>query len=431
DTATKKLETDLTDQPYQRAKLQETLGLTYQALGLHQQAISLREQVRDYQLATVGLEHPDTLGALNNLATSYFGAGRQDDALEMREEAMKLFRKVSGPEHPDTLMALANLATSYASAGRQDEALEMREEVLKLRRTVSGLEHPDTLEALANLAVSYASVGRLDEALEMQEETLKLRREVSGSEHSETLKAINNLALSYASSGRLEDATSLWAESSASNSEDTILAVQVAVLQTWFNKEADYLATSKRMLEWEKEAKLSLDFSSIALIACLRTPDESKVRVSALDLARKGVDTGKDSPYLFYFQMVLGMAEHRNGNYTQADETLAGAVTLAASFENKKLRSRIETTANFYRTMSLFQQGKPDEARTLFTATEAKMKPLPADEKNPFVNDENHNDLIMWLAYKEAKALLAEFGTPGTTSDPDEESSPSEKAPTE
>ena len=39
------------------------------------------------------------------------------------------------------------------------------------------------------------------------------------------------------------------------------------------------------------------------------------------------------------------------------------------------------------------------------------MKPLPIDEKNPLANDANHDDLIIWLAYKEAKALLAETGT--------------------
>jgi hypothetical protein len=34
------------------------------------------------------------------------------------------------------------------------------------------------------------------------------------------------------------------------------------------------------------------------------------------------------------------------------------------------------------------------------------MKPLPKDEKNPLADDANHDDLILWLAYKEAKALI-------------------------
>jgi hypothetical protein len=34
------------------------------------------------------------------------------------------------------------------------------------------------------------------------------------------------------------------------------------------------------------------------------------------------------------------------------------------------------------------------------------MKPLPKDEQNPLANNANHDDLILWLAYKEAKAML-------------------------
>jgi hypothetical protein len=34
------------------------------------------------------------------------------------------------------------------------------------------------------------------------------------------------------------------------------------------------------------------------------------------------------------------------------------------------------------------------------------MKPLPADGENPLVGATTHHDLILWLAYKEAAALL-------------------------
>jgi hypothetical protein len=62
-------------------------------------------------------------------------------------------------------------------------------------------------------------------------------------------------------------------------------------------------------------------------------------------------------------------------------------------------------TANFYRAMSLYRQGQEAEARQLFNETEAKMKPLPAATRWP-VSAGDHNDLILWLAYKEARALL-------------------------
>jgi hypothetical protein len=36
----------------------------------------------------------------------------------------------------------------------------------------------------------------------------------------------------------------------------------------------------------------------------------------------------------------------------------------------------------------------------------AKMKPLPKDAKNPLAGGGDFNDLILWLAYKEAKAMI-------------------------
>ena len=63
-------------------------------------------------------------------------------------------------------------------------------------------------------------------------------------------------------------------------------------------------------------------------------------------------------------------------------------------------------TAAFYRAMSLFRLGIVTEARKLATETAAKMKPLPKDEKNPLADGATSDDLILWLAYKEAKGLI-------------------------
>ncbi|HSM20502.1 MAG TPA: protein kinase, partial [Hyphomicrobiales bacterium] len=103
DIATKKLEAELAGHPERRAHLQWTIGSTYHSLGLYPQAIALQEQVRDYFLKAKGHEYPDTLGSMDNLASSYADAGRRDEALKLREELLALRRKVLGPEHPDTL----------------------------------------------------------------------------------------------------------------------------------------------------------------------------------------------------------------------------------------------------------------------------------------------------------------------------------------
>jgi hypothetical protein len=69
------------------------------------------------------------------------------------------------------------------------------------------------------------------------------------------------------------------------------------------------------------------------------------------------------------------MAEYRSGHFAQAEATLVAAATGA------KNQPQVAGTATFYRAMSLFRQGKENEARKLATEAAAKMKPLPKDEK--------------------------------------------------
>jgi hypothetical protein len=102
----------------------------------------------------------------------------------------------------------------------------------------------------------------------------------------------------------------------------------------------------------------------------------------------------------FAYQLTLGMAEYRSGRFAEADAALIAAA------DASKGTPYVTGTSAFYRAMSLFRQGRPDEARKLATEATAKMKPLPKDEKNPLAGDATADDLILWLAYKEAKELI-------------------------
>jgi hypothetical protein len=112
------------------------------------------------------------------------------------------------------------------------------------------------------------------------------------------------------------------------------------------------------------------------------------------------VELGKGHGSLFYFQLALGMAEYRCGHYAAADAALRDASQLGAQ------DYYVSGTTAFYWAMSLFRQGKEAEARKLASEGVARMKPLPADEKNPLTGGANADDLILWMASKEANALF-------------------------
>lgn len=182
-------------------------------------------------------------------------------------------------------------------------------------------------------------------------------------------------------------------------------AVPLREISSWM-KEAALLVWTARYEEFEAYRRDKLRIAEgteagavangVAKLACLRPMEYGPMQPEVLNLAHRALELAGEKEPAFRV-MLVGMAEYRNGRYSEAEDTLA-----ALSTEFKMIRQ----PAAYYRVMSMIRQGKPDkreEARRLFDETEQDMLPLPAEEQ---IEDQNHDQLILWLAYKEAKALL-------------------------
>jgi hypothetical protein len=197
--------------------------------------------------------------------------------------------------------------------------------------------------------------------------------------------------------GRTADALVYLVKVSIARADDTSLALRVASLQAWFGQDTELADTCGRALETARGTFVPMKWGDLARICCLRPMPEATRREAALALARKAAELAKAD---FIVKLTLGMAEYRSGHFAQADATLLAAAKGARN------NPQVAGTASFYRAMSLFRQGKANEARKLATAAAARMKPLPKDDKNPLAGGANSDDLILWLAYKEAKDLI-------------------------
>lgn len=185
----------------------------------------------------------------------------------------------------------------------------------------------------------------------------------------------------------------------ATHPGDLVLSMRFAALDAWFGREKELAATCSRILEFAKNTKDATTAERAAKICSLRPSDE-RTREAALGLARRAVELGKTHGFLPYFQMALGVAEYRSGHWALAEQALA------AAGESGQGNPHVEGPAAFYRALSLLRQGKPAEARQLAAGAVAKMKPLPRDEKYPLAGDVSADDLIVWLAHKEAMEVL-------------------------
>ena len=431
------------------------LAHSYESYHRHDESLRLREEMLAGRRKLHGPDHLSTLSAMDQVAGSYHVAGRLQDALAMREQTTAAYRKHLGPTHPTLLWGMHLLARSYYAVGRHDEAMKLREETLALRRSAFGPEHPRTIDSMSALADSRDAVGRAEEALILREEVLAFRRKTFGPEHSVTFWAMHSLANSYLEFGRLAEKTKLheemltislkmgepdWTDSKRLRAilvqdylgtgrtreaipllaeivfgkpEDTLTAMKLAALQVWFGMDADYAGTRQRMLQWVADKDDPDPSERVAKIVCMRPISDTETLAAALALARRGTEGGQAKKHFMpWYQQTLGMAEYRNGNYENAATVLSHAAEIASQTGSASQQARVTGTSSFYRVMSLFQDGKQDEAIALFAKTTATMKPLPADDQNPLADKANQSDLILWLAYREAKALLAQNEIP-------------------
>ena len=441
DTAAKRLESDLAGQPARRAQMQATLGRTYSTLGLPGEAVPLLKKAYDHHRAALGSDHPDTLTlmyylglacfeagrldeavqlqedllarrrrtngpespeailAMLSLATSYGGARRAEDALALRQEGLRLSRKVNGPEHPDTIKALHGLAMTYPHA----QALPLREEALALSRKVNGPDHPSTFRAANNLELSYSAVGRDQDALKLREELVRLSNKLNGPEHRLTLQALDRLERAYYATGRWQDAIQIKADHARWDPKD--LNATLPVVQLWFGRDDDYAATCRRLLKFVEGTRVPTTAERVAKACLLRPVTDPAQLEQSLVLARRAVELGADHQFAGLFQLALGMAEYRRGDYRAANKALRAA------------ERKAPVNARFFLAMILFHQVQAVEARRLFDLAAAEMPPLPDDDLNPLARGASGDDMIAWLAYKEAKALLGikNSGPPSVT----------------
>ena len=194
----------------QRAKLLHNMSYYNETQGRYNlayerglDALSIRENI-------LGIEHPDTLTSMDNLATVFSDQGKYQAAEEMHQRALELKGKVLGPEHPETLTSMDNLALVFRDQGKYQVAEEMHQRALELEGKVLGPEHPSTLISMNNLALALRGQGKYQAAEEMYRRALELKGKVLGPEHPDTLAVMNNLAGVFRGQGKYQVAEEMY-----------------------------------------------------------------------------------------------------------------------------------------------------------------------------------------------------------------------------
>ncbi|KAJ5946145.1 hypothetical protein N7454_002984 [Penicillium verhagenii] len=188
------------------------LAVLYKDLGLLKEAEELGLEVTETRKRVLGIEHPETLIGMSNLVIVYQGLGRFKEAEELGLQVVKTRSKVLGVEHSQTLISMSSLAVVYNDLGRSEEAKELGLEALETSTRVLGVEHPNTLISMSILSSVCYDLGRPKEAEELALQVLVKRRRLLGAEHPDTLTSMWNLALIWVTQNRDAEAITILEE---------------------------------------------------------------------------------------------------------------------------------------------------------------------------------------------------------------------------
>ena len=214
DAGSRRVESELSDQPEIQAKLMDTMGQVYTSLGLFDRAQPLLEQALERRRASYGERHADVAETLGHMGRTLSYAADFDQAEASYREALAIQRELLEPDDPAIADSLSGLAYVLTEKGEFDEAGGLLEEALGIRRQAYGERHQAIAQNLADLGLNRFDQGDYDAALKLTAESLSMYRALLGSEpHPDVADVINNEAMVKYATGDYAAAEASFRES--------------------------------------------------------------------------------------------------------------------------------------------------------------------------------------------------------------------------
>jgi serine/threonine protein kinase len=200
------------NQPRVEAEIRITLSRLYRSLGDPEEAQTNAQRALAIRRREFGAEHPATLAAMEELASTYYSQGQFDRLEALESRVLEGRRRVFGDRHPDTLRARFFLAVARDRNQHSAESIQTMEELVRVNRETLGAEHRVTLSSVYFLGSLYSATGRPAEAVETLEDALATGRRALGVANPNIVSATETLGKAYVALGRDEEAVNLLQE---------------------------------------------------------------------------------------------------------------------------------------------------------------------------------------------------------------------------
>lgn len=230
----KKIMTELKDDPKLCSKMLQTIGEVYTNLGMFDRAETVMKNCLELTEKSYGKESEKYAELLEKMGDIYDYKSELDKAKEMYEESIKIRQKlfgencaeqgtslaylswiyyekedfdkalplalksceiltISSPKKEGLPNALNILAMIYKAKGDFQKAEETYLRTINLLKQNSGENGPDVADVMVNLAVMYRQQNKIDEARKLYESAFKIQEEALGKDHIALAVTLNNI----------------------------------------------------------------------------------------------------------------------------------------------------------------------------------------------------------------------------------------------
>ncbi len=417
DASSKKIETDLRNQPEVQASLMETMGKVYGNLGLYSTAIPLLEKSLQIREQKFGEENLDVATAMNDLAEALFNAGKLEAGEPLARKALAIRRKLLGNEHQDVALSLSNLGGGVYATGKYADAESIFREALAIRQKIFGDENLLVASSLTQLGIALKLQEKVDEAEVVTRRALVIRRKLLGNNHPDIATSLNNLGRILLDKPDYDGAEQMLRE--AVELDRKIFGNDHPDLAITLTGLAQALKGKKNYVEAEK-----LFRDALALKQRTLGKDHPSIAISMSNLADLLIDQGNydeadqllhEAQLIFkkslppqHFNhgsvlLALGRSQLGRKNYKEAEQLLRQALTsYVANFTSDHLR-----VANLKRILGecLTQQGRFNEAESMLLESN-RIYESKYNSNHPDVIEVKHSLVSLYTAWgKPAEAI--------------------------
>jgi eukaryotic-like serine/threonine-protein kinase len=209
DGAAKTAEADLGGRLTSWAEAEDTIGRTYQQLGLYEEAERHLRAALTSRIDLHGREHRDVATSLTHLASLLCDRARGAEAEPLFREALDMRRRLLGDEHPEVAESMHHLAIVLQSREEYEAAAAMHQQTLEVQRRLLGPDHADIALSLTGLGYAYFNLRDYAEAEKCFRAALEMRLRLVAEPQRDVAGCRVDLGKALYEQGRLDDAEPL------------------------------------------------------------------------------------------------------------------------------------------------------------------------------------------------------------------------------